>query len=192
MGNVRKRILLVGIVVIIFLLFIFLLPIISAQECKRKGISATNLKVIGMAIRAYAEDNDDLLPPLYYQKKYWFEFLEPYFNEMSSDLTKSKITICPSNKNHIWKGTNYIYNGHYENRKISDFKHPEDSFLIMDGKPDISPFFTKNNYKFCIDFRHGCHKDGSCLNVLFVDGSITHIGAKSTFKDNQLYGYLRS
>ncbi|MFN4228062.1 MAG: hypothetical protein ACK4F0_08000 [Candidatus Ratteibacteria bacterium] len=185
--KVRKIELIGGIGIIAFLVYIFLMQVISAKRCVRMAICAGNLKMIGLAIAVYSQDYNGYLLPFYskFSDKYWFQLLQPYI----SDLEKNKIFICPSDKNHIWKGTNYVYNGHYQNKKILDFKHPEDSLLIIDGKPDISPFFTKTNYVLCIDFRHK-HTTGPRFSIsLRVNGNITHIKENVILKDNQFYGY---
>jgi len=194
---------------LIFLAYVHLLQAISARRGARMAICAANLKQIGLAVHMYCQDYDNWLPPAYCQfcDKYWVEILEPYIFKSISSKQKQNPLICPSDKNHIWRGTNYICNGYYgffstsgylknlayKPRKLSDFKHPEDSLLLMDGKPDVSPVFTKSNYVFCIDLRHKDMEGINFLYVLYVDGSIMGIrnkkGINFLFTENQLYGY---
>ncbi|MCM8786254.1 MAG: DUF1559 domain-containing protein [Candidatus Omnitrophica bacterium] len=194
MKNIQRSIkiieLIIGTGIIIFLGTIFSMQVVSARRAVRMAICVSNLKIIGVAIHAYSQDYDGWLlsPYLSTSKKYWFEILEPYIGNMNPSNVSNLFT-CPSDKNHIWKGTNYVYNGHYEEKKLSDFNHPEDSFLIMDGKPDICPFFTKNNYMSCIDFRHKQVGGISFSIVLHVDGNTKYMYSNSNFLDEQFYGY---
>ncbi len=63
----------------------------------------------------------------------------------------------------------------------------------MDGKPDVSPVFTKSNYVFCIDIPHKDMEGINFLYVLYVDGSVRGIRSKKDtnflFTENHLCGY---
>lgn len=198
--KIRKVELVVGVSMIIFLAYIFLMQVLSAKKAARMAICAGNLKQIGLVLHMYSQDYNNWLLPAYSKtsNEYWFQILKFYLSETE----KCKILICPSDKNHIWRGTNYVYNGHYGDlpisggpsylyhpRKVSDFKHPEDSLLLMDGKTDVSPLFTQSNYTFCIDIRHKDMNGNKFLYVLWVDGSVKGADKNPMFTNNQFYGH---
>jgi hypothetical protein len=204
--KVKSIELVIATVLIIFLIIMFLvIPLSRARKCEKFAICASNLKQIGFIIHIYTQDYEGYLPPAYCQSsdKYWFEILDPYISKNISPKQKENLLVCPLDKNHIWRGTNYIYNGYYgffsdsgypknlayKPRKLSDFKHPEDTILLMDGKPDINPIFTYENYLSLIDERHKNICGGKfLLNVLYVDGGVKASNT-SKFSFNQLYGY---
>ena len=151
------------VIAIISILAAMLLPALSmAREKTRRVACAANLKHIGLAIRAYAEDFDEYFPD---------GDNEVGFNKLLQQhvLTSTKVFICPSTKTPAASSStltgntlDYIYKGGMSEKDC----HADTGFAI-------DKIATPNHKKFG--------------NVLFGDGHVQGFRSVQWFAINNMH-----
>ena len=150
------------VIAIIAILAAMLLPALNKARAKSRSIACVNnMKQIGTAYSMYLGDNGDWYPAAYVNKR-WNYYISTYFGKEDS-YTQSM--ICPAwNYNeakvsysvaNLSEGrTGWKYNSFYMWSKIEGkakgYKFsPEDTVLIIDGKPDSAGSkYSTSNCKF--------------------------------------------
>ena len=141
-----------------------LFPVFAqAREKARQTSCLSNLKQQGIAIRMYAQDYDETLPP----SKEWMDKLDPYVNN-------EKAFHCPSARNansDNSKPTGYAMNAKLERKKLGKISTPEKEYLIFDADAPQRSFATQG-LQFPAKPRHG-----QLNNVAFADGHVKSVKA---------------
>lgn len=152
----------IGILIVVVMLIYILLPRIPDERVISKvAICRSNLKQFALAIKLYANDNDDRLPP--HEK--WNELLTPY-------LPDYKKIICPTEKKKDDKICTFILNKNLKNRMSLNnrmSKVPEDMVILFEGPTG----WNQSGGPEMIVFRHG-KKEKKC-SVALADGTIIQV-----------------
>ena len=192
------------VIAIIAILAAILFPVFAkAREKSRQAACQSNLKQIGLAIRMYAEDYDDGMPPSRDAagSAWWPDYISPYVQQKSI----SKVFICPSGATstymQVWGTTNknnylnYAYLhvmdpsaiGDYPPRRITQCVYPDKKGMVIDASGQIPTFSDvqswngTNPLSYFADARHN-----GGLNTLFVDGHVKWMDVQH-MKDDDIY-----
>ena len=190
------------VIAIIAILAAMLLPALNSVKQKASDIQCkNNLKQLGLGASQYSHDNADYVTPYYMAQNpayrmlpdgqyltttFWYNFLNPYFNDKlgwelpgESKLAKSKrnpMTNCPQNV--LFQGiTNYgwnVYAGFPASKpikKLKDIRYPDvacysadASNARLENRPTIPYPQTASDY---IVFPHSSH-----ANILYTGGHV--------------------
>jgi len=130
------------VIAIIAILAAILFPVFArARENARKANCASNLKQLGLAILAYAQDYDEMLPKYDQQsappesRKRWDEVIDPY-------IKNTLLKRCPSLQNvAVGYGANYRHIIRYPpgegsggaNVTLADIQRPSEALVLSDS-----------------------------------------------------------
>jgi prepilin-type N-terminal cleavage/methylation domain-containing protein/prepilin-type processing-associated H-X9-DG protein len=183
------------VIAIIAILAAILFPVFArAKEAAKATSCLSNLKQLGLSVRLYMSDNDDLVPPAAYADdngvKIWHQLLQPYVKNTaiwwcpSSGLAKTDQDGTPT--------THYGYNAFYLSGLALDFSNfmtprpvsetalgsPSDTVLLADSRTSVEGSWCGDDGKYllppsqsptdCWGKLDPRHNGG--LNVLWVDG----------------------
>lgn len=151
------------------LLYVVLTPFFEEVfDNQRRSGCLSNTKQIWMAYAQYAQDSDEVSPPISSSDKGWADLLQPY--------TKSwKIFQCPSGrKTAKSRRTDYFYNARLTKAKVSKLPFPSQTILFGDGYDNSGanahlselPLDWRND-EYSLERRHP-----SGFNFVFMDGHI--------------------
>ena len=202
------------VIAIIAILAAILFPVFAkAREKAKQSTCQSNLKQIGLAIRMYAEDYDDGMPPCRNatSSKYWPDYIGPYVQAKSV----SKIFICPAgDPKKYWQTYGAVNTGNYFNysyihigdmdpaylasypvRRLNQCQYPDKQAIIIDGKTlaffgDIWSWNGTSPFSRYADIAR--HNGG--INALFADGHVIwdNVVGKSDVYISQTYWFSNS
>lgn len=130
------------VIAIIAILASMLLPALNKAKDKAKGVQCiSNLKQIGLAILAYADDNDEAMPPAYIApwNGMWFPLrIEQYLGGKLTSPSRG-VLQCPSEVSHHPSLTDYGCNYFHviksttTKRVLGDFSRPDGVVTMLDA-----------------------------------------------------------
>ncbi|MBU0610037.1 MAG: DUF1559 domain-containing protein [Armatimonadetes bacterium] len=190
---------------IIAILAAILFPVFARARAKaRQAVCCSNMRQIGMAMFAYAEDYDEALPwaawipgPNYWYNNTWRERIQPY-------TRNDQILKCPEPV----FAPNAAYSaghdhGHYgmcyglcampdliKFSYLGDIERPSETFLVTENKDgdwagEPARVYPEDTGP-CGDF-HAYHNGGS--NFLHCDGHVKWMTITQAERDNFYYWY---
>ena len=197
------------VIAIIAILAAILFPVFAkAREKARQSTCASNLKQIGLGISQYAQDYDEILPPMQPGGRYaartiqtntsepgshflispdgnnpdyivsWMDLINPYIKSW-------KIFMCPSAVvDERFSG--YGYNGYLNSMwtsavtQLGSVKRPSDCIMNMDYNCCWSAY--ANNWETQLRYYTELHNGG--LNATYVDGHVKWSKWEKIFVDS--------
>ncbi|MCC7517878.1 MAG: prepilin-type N-terminal cleavage/methylation domain-containing protein [Verrucomicrobiae bacterium] len=189
------------VIAIIAILAALLLPALrSAREQAHSIVCMNNQRQLNLALRLYANDNEQHAPNTYFWASNLTTYIGPVsFPQNNKPSTLTPILRCPSSKNYAVSPDIYHYTQIALNRVLyvyeSDGKAsmkavPERLVLFMDSRASGGPFRPDNfipswtpppawidNYN-----ESACHN--SKFNAAFADGRVAKIDLKDTVQED--------
>ncbi len=184
--------LLVVVAIIVILIAILLPSLAKARESAKRTTCGSNLRQFGMALRYYANDNGDRLPPGngdVYQSFYnsclnFVLELNPYLQTVDASFSwgsyypnPNKFWHCPNDMSadglgfeNIWQGNSYDFEWQYCGVKIA----PIMSSCVESVWPGWNGILNpvgQDRATLMFDL-WGKHGDGTAVNVVYLDGHV--------------------
>ncbi|MHC4418577.1 MAG: hypothetical protein ACYSU6_08330 [Planctomycetota bacterium] len=157
-------------------LFLFLSISLPALHRVRQGakhvVCQSNLSQIGLAVAAYAKDNDGYLP----SADNWCDLLTEYYKELPEELLQ-----CPAAET---GRCNYAFNKNLDALRLSDV--PEDVVLVFEAykRRDHRTLDTKGwNLTGTVELLHITSHPSQWCNILFADGRVRGYDVQGLIKD---------
>ena len=170
---------LVGLAIIVVLaaiLFPMFVTPHSARLSVRRRNCASNLQILGLAIRVYTSDSDNRFLPSGTKYDAWVQTLSPY-------LSNSSILTCPSSNHKRQGATDYFYNVRLASVERTRIVSPKSVILSGDGDelgwPSAYLTALPKSWRTDENSPAWRHLDGA--NYLFVDGHVKAYSAKRIF-----------
>lgn len=142
---------------ILFFVSILLPPLGSTQHAARQAACLTNLKQLGAALKLYAADYDDRLPPAH-----------SWTDSLGDRIASPRILACPEARNPF----GYAFHQELDAARVSKIPDPGGTPVLYDSSTD-QPNAAEHGESFVR--RHPLGHSG---NVLFADG---HAKRQSAF-----------
>lgn len=174
------------VIAIIAILGSLLLPALSRAKLRVHGTSClNNLKQIGLAVRMYADDNQDFFPGSSHQTNSWFTSIQPY-------LANTNINRCPKDTD-LSRRHSYAINdfltahpagaAHLDFSKMTSITDPTETFYMTESLPNTG---TSDHYHFANEEEGGYQAESfqsqvdvrrhlGAANYLFADGHVDMI-----------------
>lgn len=206
--------LLVVISVIALLLGILVPTLSSAKEYARRIKCLSNIRQLGIALKLYADDHDDRVPPRDYEEgAVWVDRLEPYY-------TNRKLLRCPTdrsiiNQSYLMNGfidyfAMHSFNGNwdeffgayktggFDGIKLSNISNPAETIAIGEKRADsdddsyMDIWPPEYGSDHLTEVAHGKHRLGgnvrsSGSNYAFADGSVRFLKYGEAFSPKNLW-----
>ena len=162
------------VVAIIGILAAIIFPVFKrASWSARTESCQSNQKQIALALRQYAHDFDDRLPPVASRSLGWADLLQPYAKNWA-------IFNCPSTPANTSPSTDYFFNGRLAGFDATRIKSPDTTILLGEGD-DARPTSTELR-RFPIaaleDKRSPAWRHQERGNYTFADGHVRRIKAE--------------
>lgn len=156
---------------VIALLIGILLPVLRKARLSAQQLAcATNMRQIGIALRAYAQANQDRLPWAYFMSiepgnvthtRAWDDQLDPYLGNVWDDNARA-MAYAPR-----------------ENRLL---KCPAD-FVELEDDPDLSQY-TRFKRTYALTYKYLAQRDGHDINFEGVGGYVLYLGPAANMNWN--------